>query len=160
MNAPETPARGTEIASAGPNADPAVDHPGPAAGAADRPPISPNREAARYRRQLRQTESERDTLRERLTALQRAEVERLAGTTGAKLAAPSAIWADGVQLDDLLDQDGRVDPERVTAAAEQAAERLGLARRTPTRPRPDPSQGPRGSGIGEPSWSHFLANNR
>lgn len=155
---PENSASAPEIDAAGSDVDPVDHHPGTAAGIGEKPTISPNREAARYRRQLRQTETERDTLRDRLTALQRAEVERLAGTA-AKLAAPSAIWADGVQLADLLDGDGQVDPERVTAAAEQAAERLGLAR-TPTRPRADPSQGPRGSGVGEPNWSQFLANNR
>lgn len=158
MNAAQTPARGAEIAPVGADVDAEPDHPDPAAAMADKPTVSANREAARYRRQLRETESERDTLRDRLAALQRAEIERLAGTA-AKLAAPSAIWASGVQLADLLDGDGQVDPERVAAAAEQAAQRLGLAR-TPTRPRADPSQGPRGSGVGEPNWSQFLANNR
>ena len=86
---------------------------------------NPNREAARYRTRLRETESERDDLAERVTALQRAEVERVAGAT---VTNPAALWAAEVQLADLLDDAGAVDPDKVRAAAGQAAERLGLAR--------------------------------
>lgn len=80
---------------------------------------NPNREAAKYRRQLRDTETERDTLRTRLETLQRGEIERLAGR---HLADPADFWRDGAQLADLLDDDGNVSPDKVTAAATAIAE--------------------------------------
>lgn len=70
--------------------------------------------AARYRTELRSAEAERDALAERLSTLQRREVERLAG---AKMAEGGDIWLSGTELADLLDEDGNVDAERVTEAA-------------------------------------------
>jgi hypothetical protein len=49
-----------------------------------------SREAASYRRRLREAEAERDQLRAQLDALQSAEVERLAQAAG--LSAPSDVW--------------------------------------------------------------------
>jgi hypothetical protein len=43
-----------------------------------------SREAASYRRRLRETEAERDDLRGRLDRSERAEVERLAGDAGLR----------------------------------------------------------------------------
>lgn len=82
-----------------------------------------DREAAKYRRQLRDTEKERDTLASRLEALQRAEAERIAAS---KIDKGASLWASGVSLPDLLDADGNVDQDKVTAAAETAREALGL----------------------------------
>lgn len=113
--------------------------------------VKAGKEAARYRRQLRETEAERDTLRERVEAMQRAEVERLAG----HLSQPSAIWAAGVELADVLDEDGNVDPGKVTPAVTAAAESLGLARASRT-PRPDPSQGATGTGPRRNEWAEAL----
>ena len=93
---------------------------------------TPNAEAARFRKALRAAETERDGLRERLTGWQKAEAEKMAGAT---LARPSSLWAAGVQLDDVLDADGRVDPEKLTAAVTDAADRLGLARPVPQPPK-------------------------
>lgn len=87
-----------------------------------------NQEAARYRRRLRETEAERDQLADRLEAMQRAEVERLAGTAQVK---PAALWASGAQLADLLTETGTVDPAKVATAAKTARTELGLA---PPRP--------------------------
>lgn len=75
---------------------------------------NPNSEAAKYRKRLRDTETERDTLRGRVETLQRAEIERL--VTG-KLADPSDLWRDGAQLDDVLDDDGNVDSDKVNDLA-------------------------------------------
>ncbi len=70
------------------------------------------REAARYRRSLRDAEAERDNLRDRLATLQKAEVERLAsGDDG--LAVPGDFWLAGANLASLLDGDGNVDASRV-----------------------------------------------
>lgn len=92
------------------------------------------RDAARYRRQLRDAETERDALRARLDAAQRREVEHLAQTARVR---PVALWASGVTLADLLDAEGNVDAAKVSEAAENAASTLGLSR----TPKPDPSQG-------------------
>lgn len=96
----------------------------------DTEPETGNREAAKWRRQLRDTEAERDALAQRVEAMQRAEVERLAGTTH-RIAEPAALWASGVTLPDLLGEDGHVDPDKVKTAAENAISALGLARRKP-----------------------------
>ncbi|CAN5830575.1 hypothetical protein BH24ACT3_BH24ACT3_11450 [soil metagenome] len=80
------------------------------------------REAAKYRRKLRDTEAERDTLRGQVEGLQRAEAERIAGQ---HITKPEGMWA-GVELADLLDEAGAVDGEKVNAAAKDARERFGL----------------------------------
>lgn len=84
----------------------------------------PEREAARYRRQLRETEAERDALRGQVEAMQRAEVERLAS---AKLAKPAGIWTVGIQLDDMLTDSGTVDPAKVADVVAVAMDTVGLA---------------------------------
>ncbi len=71
------------------------------------------REAARYRRSLREAGTERDGLRGRVEAMQKAEVERLVATD---LAAPADMWLAGASLPDLLDDDGNVDPGKVNDA--------------------------------------------
>ena len=73
----------------------------------------PGREAAKYRRRLREAETERDRLSEQVGALQRAEVERLATADDLR---PAALWASGVELAGLLTDDGTVDAEKVSAA--------------------------------------------
>ena len=79
------------------------------AGSADE--HSPNdKEAAKYRRRLREAEKERDGLQSRLESLQRGEVERLAAD---KLADPADVWRDGAELSGLLNDDGNIDVEKV-----------------------------------------------
>ncbi|MDF3307867.1 hypothetical protein P3H15_22855 [Rhodococcus sp. T2V] len=84
-----------------------------------------NAEAARYRRQLRDTEAERDALTAKVEAYQRAEVERLAG----ELAMPGDLFTlGGLTVSDLLDENGEVDPETVAAeVAELLESRPGLS---------------------------------
>lgn len=84
---------------------------------------SPGREAAKYRRQLREVETERDGLAAQLEALRRAEAERLAGDHKLK---PAALWAAGATLADLLDADGTVDPAKVAEAVTAARTALGI----------------------------------
>jgi len=69
------------------------------------------REAAKWRKQFREAESQVAALTERLTALQRREVERLAS---ADMADPEDLWRSGVELTELLDEDGNVDQGKVT----------------------------------------------
>lgn len=85
-----------------------------------------NREAAKYRRRLRDTEADRDRLATQVEALQRAEIDRLATAEGIK---PEALWASGANLAEMLTTDGTVDPDRVTIAANAAEQTLGLNRR-------------------------------
>lgn len=73
------------------------------------------KEAARYRRSLRDAEAERDGLRGRLDVLQRAEVERIA-TGDDGLARADDLWLSGANLAELLDDNGNVDHGRVREA--------------------------------------------
>lgn len=89
---------------------------------------SESREAAKYRTRLRDTEAERDTLQEQLTAARKQIVESMSG-----LHRPEALWAAGVDLDALIDDEGRINPTAVREAVAAASDTLGLARR-PTGP--------------------------
>jgi hypothetical protein len=70
-----------------------------------------SREAAGYRRRLRETETERDSLRAQLDRLQTVEVERLARTAG--LSEPRDVWAFGASLESLRSDSGEIDPKTV-----------------------------------------------
>lgn len=89
-----------------------------------------SRDAAKYRRRLRETESERDTLAAQVEALQRAAIEAQAANEAIK---PAALWASGVQLAELLTDNGTVDTEKVMAACTTARELLGLGPRGSNR---------------------------
>lgn len=67
-------------------------------------------EAASRRRQLRDVEAERDQLRERVDAADRAEVERRA--EAARFHVPADVWSV-TSLEDLRGGDGRIDAEKV-----------------------------------------------
>jgi hypothetical protein len=87
-----------------------------------------SREAAGYRRRLRETETERDQLRTRLESYERAEVERLAGDAG--LQVPGDVWQFGATLDTLRGEDGGIDADNVTGlVAEIVKDRPGLQAR-------------------------------
>lgn len=94
---------------------------------------NPGREAARYRRQLRETEAERDGLLTQLDALRRAEVDRLVADQTRTLK-PAALWAAGTELGQLLAEDGTVDAARVAEAIKAASDTLGIATRLPVAP--------------------------
>lgn len=84
-----------------------------------------NREAAKYRRKLREAEGERDALAGQLQAVRAAEVVRLATD---RLTKPDAILRT-VEVADLLAEDGTVDPAKVEAAVETAITEHGLGDR-------------------------------
>lgn len=90
----------------------------------------PGREAAKYRRRLRDVEAERDTLKATVESLQRAEVDRLATDAGLR---PAALWANGAEVGELLGDDGTVDQGKVAAAISAARETLGIAPPPPPR---------------------------
>lgn len=83
------------------------------------------KEAANYRERLRSTEAERDTAHGQIEALQRQIVDGQITATGLK---PEAFWAAGVTLADLTADDGSIDPDLVTEAANTAREKLGITR--------------------------------
>lgn len=86
-----------------------------------------NRDAARYRRRLREAEAERDDLREQVVGLQIAEASRIAAD---KLAVGGDLFeVGGVQINDVLDDNGRVDADLVMQFADDVlAARPGLAK--------------------------------
>jgi hypothetical protein len=87
-----------------------------------------SREAAGYRRRLRETESERDDMRTRLERYERAEVERLAGDAGLQVA--SDVWQFGATLDTLRDENNAIDADAVSGlVSEIVKDRPGLQAR-------------------------------
>lgn len=101
----------------------------------------PGKEAAKYRTRLREAEADRDTVREQMSALRRQVAEGASG-----LAKPAALWAAGVDPDDLFSDDGQLDTEALATAVEQATETLGAQRKSGT-PKPDPTQGSQATGV-------------
>lgn len=85
------------------------------------------KEAARYRRRLRDVEAQRDALADRLETLQRREIERLAAQIVEKGAA---VWLGGAAVEDFLDNDGEIDPDKVAQTAEHMRNLFGVARAT------------------------------
>lgn len=114
-----------------------------------------SREAARYRRQLREAQGELESLKGQLEALRRAEVGRI--VEAAKLK-PEAVWAAGTDLANLLAEDGTVDAAKVAEAIKVTREVFGI---NPLPPAPPAwGQGNVGSPIGpaEPqkTWNDVL----
>lgn len=79
------------------------------------------REAAKYRRALRTAEADRDDLAAKLDATRRALVERDLGNL-----EPAAFWSLHPDVADLVDEDGRIDPDKLTAAGQEVYGALGL----------------------------------
>ncbi len=111
----------------------------------------PSNEAAKYRRRLRETEAQRDTLTATLDTYRRRDAEQAAEAAG--LARGGDLFDAGNQLADLLADDGTVDEEKVTAAAAEV-----LAQRPHWgAPTPNLDLGPRGRAeAGGPSWGDVL----
>lgn len=84
-------------------------------------PDRAGREAAKYRHQLRDVETERDTLRDHLTTARRTITETHLGNVTA-----AAFWQMHPEVADLLGEDGQVDPAKVTDAARAVHAELGL----------------------------------
>lgn len=106
-----------------PQTEPEADPDTPEVRNSDHDPEPQSKREARYRTQLRETEAERDQFAAKVEALQRAEVERLAANV---IRQPSALWAADVELADLIDDDGLIDPGKVDAAVRTAQQALGL----------------------------------
>jgi len=103
------------------------------------------REAAAHRIKAREAEAERDRLAGVVESMQRAEAERLVTAIEAgysPLAEGSDLWRGGVELSELLDEDGQVDRTKLKAAGA----RVGAAHPHWRAPVPDFSGGVRGTG--------------
>lgn len=117
---------------------------------------SPNREAAKYRRQLREAEAERDQLRSQVETMQTAEVERRVSDA---LETPSDVWLAGVNLADVLGDDGHVDESKLDQAVLQVTtEHPGWSKRPQVGP--DPDQGKTSDHSVSPSWTSLLRSGR
>ena len=115
-----------------------------------------NREAARYRRQLRETEAQRNTLSERVERMQRSEVERLAAQT---LAVAADVWAvGGLDLATVLNEHGDIDPDAVDRFTDEMIRaRPGLHHDAKRRPFPDMGQGQRAAPLQASSWGAVIS---
>ncbi|NLV77779.1 MAG: hypothetical protein GXY65_00240 [Rhodococcus sp.] len=83
-----------------------------------------NAEAAKYRKQLRAAEKDRDTALEQVDALRRDIIDDL--IEREHKIKPAAFWANGNTVDALLGDDGRIDRAAVATAADAAIHALGL----------------------------------
>jgi hypothetical protein len=114
------------------------------------------REAAGYRRKLRESEAEARRLADRLDEVQRTAVEdQLTGP--GKLADGSDIWLAGIELSELRDDDGALDREKVEAALSRTiADHPAWQDRTPVS---DYGGGARsGRPVARPSFGEALKN--
>lgn len=115
------------------------------------------REAAKYRRRLREVEAERDRLAEQVETLLRDEIGRL--SYDKYYVKAEALWAGGYKVSDLISDDGRPDESKVAAAAADVAERFGIRRLTGAyvpaegKTPPDPLSG-------SITWDRLLHPNR
>jgi hypothetical protein len=85
----------------------------------DREGRKASRREATYRIRAREAEATASALMERVTRMQRADVERQAAV---RLHDPADLWVSGVELVELLDEDGEVDQQRVAEAVAALAD--------------------------------------
>ncbi|TQO20327.1 hypothetical protein FB472_1958 [Rhodoglobus vestalii] len=109
------------------------------------------KEAAKYRERLRTVESERDTGNATVESLRRQIIDGHITSDGMK---PSAVWATGHTVADLLNDDGTVNTEAVNDAIKETRETLGISRFAGTG-----DQGPRQAAPAQdkPKWSDLLS---
>jgi cobalamin biosynthesis protein CobT len=83
------------------------------------------RDAAKYRKQLRTAEAQRDQLQAQVDALHKTMAEY---ALADKLEKPSALWLAGRKPADYFTDDGTLNVDQLTADADTAITELGLAR--------------------------------
>ncbi|EUA31997.1 MULTISPECIES: hypothetical protein [Mycobacterium] len=109
------------------------------------PETKPEGRDQRYRARLREAEAQRDTLAETLANTRRAILDQHITAAGYK---PSA-FAD-LPVEDVLNDAGLIDADKLAAAVTARVEALGLARQ-PRRPQVDPLVGGGGDDPGRTS---------
>jgi len=95
-------------------------------------------EAAKWRTRLRETEAQLAEYATKIEALERQLVEHYSG-----LPKPAALWAGGITLNDLKDEQGIISRDKVVEADARVKEELGIVGHG--LPKPDPAQGRGGS---------------
>ncbi|QOW00620.1 hypothetical protein RCF27_10240 [Rhodococcus pyridinivorans] len=88
------------------------------------PEPNTNAEAAKYRKQLRAAEKDRDAALAQLETMRRDVIDDL--IEREHKIKPAAFWANGNTVDAMLDEDGRIDRAAVAAAVDDAVRTLGL----------------------------------
>jgi hypothetical protein len=106
-------------------------------------------EAAKYRRRLRDTEAERDTLTGKLTEAREALLEAKLGKGRVKA---EALKAAGHDVDSLIANNGSIDDAKLQFAIKDTMVRFGIA---PTLIIPGEGRSPESRGN-TPSWSDAL----
>ena len=106
------------------------------------------RDAAKYRRQLRETESERDSLAGNVDSLRRQIVS--SNMPKHSQLNVDALWATGRTPAEMFTPDGAFDAEKLTAAMQELHGRFGI-RMGPPLPEPIPRSGYR---RGDPATYH------
>jgi hypothetical protein len=105
------------------------------------------RDAAKYRTRLRETEAERDQLRDQLAGQRRAIIDHQATARGVD---PQLLDAAGLNIDELLDDEGQhVDTAKVAEFVDATAKRFKVGQGfTPNR-----GQGQSGGPVAAPSMA-------
>lgn len=89
----------------------------------DKGQVKAGREAAKYRKQLRAVEAERDTLLSTIESLQRGIIEsELAG----KMEVPRSFWLGESKPADFFNEDGSLDQLAVKNEATRVTKEFGL----------------------------------
>lgn len=113
-----------------------------------------NREAAKYRTQLRAAEAERDQLRDQLTAQRRSLIDwRAAGNGPNGTVQPELLDAAGLDVEALTNPDtGQLDMNAVDQFIGATAQRFNIARGF------TPNRGQGASGNGTPPSKPSIAD--
>lgn len=98
------------------------------------------RQAAKYRHRAKAAETELAAVTQQLEATRRGIIAQLAAAHGVN---EKALFASGVEVADMVNDKGAVDPDAVAKAAQTARAELGLVR----TPAPNPGQGSSHSGT-------------
>lgn len=114
----------------------------------------------KWRQRFRQAEAQLAVAHARIDVNNQREAERHAAIV---LSDPSDLWRDGVTADQLVGDDGLVDPQLVAEAAQQVAEQhphwrrpspvIGAPAHNVTADDPIPSRG------SAPTWRELLGGN-
>lgn len=155
------PADTTDTTTAMPTAEPDTATPEDANPDVDTEQGSPNSEAAKRRRQLRETQTELSTVRDQLTGYQRRTAEQIVSDV---LATPGDLFEIGqVDLTEFIGDNGDLHTEDLLAAATALVERRPQLGRDYTPPWPattDFGQGVRSQSAPSASWDSVLNDQR
>lgn len=115
-------------------------------------------EAAKYRKQLRETEAERDTLTGTVETLQRQLIAQ--NMPRANKMTAEALWTAGYQASEFFTETGEIDAAKLEASTRAVHERFGVPFRNVD---PVPGSGqrdPDGMNWDGPSWGDAIKNGR